>query len=90
MERRTVIKGAAWTIPVIAAATAIPTAAASSQLTPPKPIACSKQPNHGHGGGTGNGWWQVTYWDEAAGKTYVGMVDNGTVMSTPELRELCK
>jgi hypothetical protein len=87
--RRTVVKGAAWSLSVIAAAIAVPHAAAS-QVTKPQPIACKKAPNHGHGGDRGNAWWQVTYWDEASGKTYVEMIDNGTVMSTPELRELCR
>ncbi len=83
--RRTVIKSAAWSLPVIAAAIAVPLAAASTVPTPRKPLLCTKEPNHGHGGGKGNAWWRVIYDDGTA-----EILDNGTVMSTRELKEVCK
>ena len=56
MERRTVIKGAAWSVPVIAAAVAAPLAAAS---TPPRrAIACTLL------NGTGHPFYDVLYSDQ--------------------------
>lgn len=44
MERRTFVKGAAWSVPVIAAAVSVP-AAAASEPYPPKPpiLVCTPQ-----------------------------------------------
>lgn len=84
IERRTVIKGAAWSMPVIAAAVAVPASSASTS-TAAMPQTCTKLPNHGHGGDVGNSWWQVTYSDDTE-----RLLDNGTVMRDRELRELCR
>ncbi|MGN8024722.1 hypothetical protein [Microbacterium sp. 22242] len=83
LARRTIIKSAAWSLPVIAAVTAVPLAAASA--APRTALRCERTPNHGHGGGTGNGWWTVSYSDGTA-----AVLSNGTVMSDPALRALCK
>lgn len=84
-ERRTIIRTAAWSLPVIAAAIAVPAATASTPTAVRKPIKCEREPNHGHGGGVGNRWWIVYYDDGTA-----DVLDNGTVMSNEELRELCR
>lgn len=83
MDRRTVLKGAAWSVPVIAAVAATPLAAASAQQI--YPISCVYLDNHGHGGNTGNSWWFVTYSDGSE-----RTLDNGTVMRDKRLKELCK
>lgn len=80
--RRSVVLGAAWSVPVIAAAIATPLAAAS--LPPRIPIACVYLQNHGHDGDKKNNWWQVMYND---GTTRI--LDNGTVQSDRELKALC-
>lgn len=85
ITRRTVVMSAAWSLPVIAAAVATPLASASVVTPPVYPISCVRLSNHGHGGDTGNDWWLVTYSD---GST--DTLDNGTVMSDPELRKLAK
>lgn len=82
LNRRAVVIGAAWSIPVILASIATPLAAASTVER--VPIGCVYLQNHGHGGSKGNDWWAVTYND---GSTAV--LDNGTVMSNPELKRLC-
>ncbi|WP_251050731.1 MULTISPECIES: hypothetical protein [unclassified Microbacterium] len=82
VSRRTVVLGAAWSVPVIAAAIATPLAAAST--TPRIPIACVYLQNNGHAGDKRNDWWQVTYND---GTTQI--LDNGTVQSDRELKALC-
>lgn len=83
MDRRTFVKGAAWSVPIVAVAAAVPLAAASTD--PVYPISCVYLENHGHGGNTGNDWWLVTYSDKST-KT----LDNGTVMSNDSLKKLCK
>ena len=81
--RWTIIKSAAWSLPVVAAAVAVPQAAASAP--PRKPVACERTPNHGHGGGQGNTWWTVYYDDGTA-----QVLDQGTVMSDKQLKEACR
>jgi hypothetical protein len=88
MDRRTIVMGAAWALPVIAAATAIPAATASSaspELPPRQPVSCEYLGNQGHDGPKGGAWWFVTYSD---GST--ATLDNGTVKSDRALRSLCQ
>jgi hypothetical protein len=82
--RRTVIKSAAWSLPVIAAAVAVPLASASAPQER-QVLSCTLEPNHGHGGGTGNAWWRVIYDNGQA-----AILDNGAVMSDRKLREACR
>lgn len=42
IDRRTIVKGAAWSVPAIAAATAMPLAAAATEVTPPPCPSCLK------------------------------------------------
>lgn len=82
-SRRTIIRAAAWSLPVIAAAVAVPTATSSAR--PRTPLRCERAANHGHGGSSGNAWWTVIYSD---GTT--ALRSQGVVMSDPALRTLCK
>jgi hypothetical protein len=82
VTRRAIVTHAAWSIPVIAASTATPLAAAS--VTPRTPIACVYLQNNGHDGDKRNDWWHVTYDDGT-----VQILDNGTVQSDRELKALC-
>lgn len=84
LSRRTVLH-AAWSAPVIAAAIGAPAMAASTPPVDKYVLKCEKKPNHGHGGDTGNDWWEVYYSDGS-----FEVLDNGTVMSDPDLREICK
>ncbi len=79
MERRTALKSAAWSVPVIALAIAAPAAAASTN-TEPIPVACTKIKHAGQGGHQ----WAVTYSDSTS-KT----MTNGDAMSGPH-GELCR
>lgn len=83
MKRREFIRGAAWSVPVVVAAVAVPLASASA--VPRRPVQCIKLPNHGHGGNVSNDWWEVTYSDGSK-----ELLDNGTVMSNKALKNLCK
>lgn len=47
ISRRTVVRGAAWSVPVIAAAIALPLAAASEPPTPPKLLCRPRNPYDG-------------------------------------------
>lgn len=85
ISRRKIIKSAAWSLPVIAAAVATPLAAASQVPTQKYPVSCKYLGNHGHGGDTSNDWWFITYSD---GSTET--LDNGTVMRNKALKEICK
>lgn len=83
LNRRTVVIGAAWSIPVILASIATPLAAASSVER--VPIRIDYLDNYGGGGPKGGAWWLVTYSD---GST--ATLDNGTVMSDPVLKAMAK
>lgn len=85
MERRTVIKSAAWAIPVIAAAVAVPLATASQATIPVKCVRITN--NHGHGGKPGNkDWWQGVYSDG----TTTAPMSNGEAMSHKTWGPLCR
>lgn len=85
MERRTVLKSAAWSLPVIAAAVAVPLAAASQSVIPVKCIRIAD--NHGHGGTPGNkGWWQGVYSDGSV----TDPMSNGEAMSDKTWGPLCR
>lgn len=77
MERRTFVKGAAWSVPVIAAAVAVPLAAAST--VPRIPISCVLL------NGTGSPYYQVAYND--------GTTENlhrSEIVHNKTLKALCK
>src|SRR5690606_8193441 len=77
VTRRKVIHSAAWSIPVIAAAVAVPLAAASE---PPRiPVSCEKLNQQGQP------HYMVTY-NDGTSEIY----DNGTVNSNKELKALCR
>lgn len=86
VERRTVLKGAAWAVPVVAVAVSTPLSAASTvSVIPAKCIRIT--PNHGHGGDPGNkDWWQGVYSDGSTTKP----MSNGEAMSSKEWGELCR
>lgn len=76
VSRRKVMLGAAWSVPVIAAAIAVPQAAASvpSAATP---AACIRLTKH---------QWQGVFSDG----TTTEIMDNGTAMSSPVWGDLCR
>lgn len=74
MDRRQFVRGAAWSVPVIAVAVAIPFAAAST--APRTPVACTPLDKT---------WWQVAYND---GTT--DTVHQGDVNRDKELQALCR
>lgn len=86
--RRTVIKSAAWSLPVIAVAVAAPLAAASVTPEPKVPVKCIRiKPNHGHGGKPGNkDWWEGVYSDGSHTKP----MSNGEAMSDPVWGPICR
>lgn len=87
IPRRTFVWGAAWSIPVIAAAVAVPQAAASTvaDVFPAKCIRVTE--NHGHGGNPGNkDWWQGIYTDG----TTTELMSNGEAMSHKVWGPLCR
>lgn len=77
LDRRTFVKAAAWSAPVIAAAVALPHAAASA--APRRPIHCTRLTKKGQP------WWQITY-DDGTTET----LHNGDAMRRKDLKELCK
>lgn len=77
-SRRSVVKGAAWSLPVIAIAVAAPAASASE--APVEPVACHKIKHAGNGGHV----WVGTYSDG----TSVTMT-NGEAMSG-EFGPICR
>lgn len=77
MERRTLLKGAAWSVPVIAAAVTVPLAAAS--MTPRIPVGCVLL------NGTGSPFYQVTYNDGTSETLH-----RSKVAKNKELKALCK
>jgi len=85
ISRRAIVKGAAWSLPVIAAAVAIPQATASTVPVQKYPVSCEYLGNHGHGGDSGNEWCFVL---NDAGTTET--LDNGTVMRNKDLKQICK
>lgn len=79
ITRRNVVKGAAWSVPVIAVAVATPLAAASgpTETDPPKiPIACTK---------AGKNMWTVAYNDGTSETLHQGQVDRDKT-----LQALCR
>lgn len=74
--RRTVLKAAAWSVPVIAVSVAVPLAAAS---TVRKPVHCERLTVKGQP------WWLVVF-DDGTTET----LHNGDVMRDRELKGLCK
>lgn len=86
INRRTVLKGAAWSVPVVALTMATPLAAASEPYDPP--VKCIRvTPNHGQGGQPGNkDWWQGFY---ASGKK-TPLMSNGEAMSHPVWGPYCR
>lgn len=64
IDRRTVLRSAAWSAPVIALAIASPAASASGDPTPPKGCQYGNYPGRGSGGDSNdNGWYQTIYAD---------------------------
>lgn len=78
MDRRTLLKGAAWSVPVIAAAVAVPLAAASVP-TERIPVGCVLL------NGTGSPFYQVTYSDGTSETLH-----RSKVAKDKELKALCK
>lgn len=81
--RRAFVKTAAWSVPLVAIAVAVPLAAAST-TAPKYAVRCDYLGNHGHGGDVGNDWWLVTFSDGSS-----ETLDNGTVMRNDALKSIC-
>lgn len=77
--RRTVLKSAAWSLPVIAAAVAVPLAAASTPPAVRTPVHCTRLTKKGQP------MYQVDYSD---GST--ATLTNGEVNSDKQLQALCR
>lgn len=75
IDRRTVLKAGAWSVPVIAVAIATPLASAS--VAPKTPVKCERTDSK-------NPWWNVYYSDGS-----VEVLHNGDVMSDKTLQALC-
>ena len=65
LSRRTIIKGAAWTIPVIAAATAVPLASASTKGTADPVVTCGSAAAGDNGSYTISGERVIISYDSA-------------------------
>lgn len=81
ITRRAVVHGAAWSVPVILAAVAVPLAAASTVPNPsgdPFPVSCG-EPNR-----TGQPFYPITMSDGT-----VKMVHRSDVVADPELKAKC-
>lgn len=96
-SRRTILKGAAWAVPVIASSAAVPLAAASVPVTSCKDIPLAERyvldlrytQNHGHGGDTGNAWFEVVF--DCDPKNWVVMTQSQVMTSgNARLIELAK
>lgn len=77
MDRRTLLKGAAWAVPVLAVSVATPIAAAS--MTPSIPVSCVLLNS------TGSPFYRVTYNDGTSETLH-----RSEVAKNKELKTLCK
>lgn len=86
IDRRTLLKASAWSVPVIAVAVATPLASASE--VNPLPVKCVRvKENHGHGGDPGSkDWWVGIYSDG----TQTTPMSNGEAMSHTVWGPLCR
>jgi len=86
VDRRTVLKASAWSVPIVAVAVATPLAAASTASV--YPLKCIRiQGNHGHGGNPGNeSWWLGIYSDGS----HTEAMSNSEAMSHKIWGTLCR